>query len=101
MISNAGVCIVLAGNKLVSGAVVPADGVRQEAEIARTQGKVVIPVGATGHVARGLWEECRAKPSEFLGAVDVAEGIDILGDSAAGPRVIVEAVMEILKQLDR
>ena len=72
MLSNAGVCIVLAGNKLVSGAIVPADGVKQEAEIARSQGKFIIPIGATGHVAHELWEQCRAKPSDFVGEVNIA-----------------------------
>jgi SLOG family protein/SIR2-like protein len=101
MISNAGVCIVLGGNKLVSGAVVPADGVRQEVEIARSQGKSVIPIGATGYVARELWEQCRADPSAFIGNANVTSQLEILGDSAAGVPALVEAIIEILKQLDK
>ena len=101
MISNAGVCVVLAGNKLVSGAVVHADGVRQEAEIARAQGRVVIPVGATGHVARELWEECRAKPQEFFGNIEVAGKLDILGDVSVPVEGLVQVVIDILKTLDK
>lgn len=101
IISNAGVCIVLAGNKLVSGAILPADGVRQEVEIALSQGKYVIPVGASGHVAQELWEQCRAKPSEFVGDANVATQLEILGDSSATVPALVQAIIEILKQLDR
>lgn len=101
MIANAGVCIVLAGNKLEAGAVVPANGVRQEVEIARSQGKVVLPVGATGHVARDLWEECRAKPSTCVGSLDIASKLDILGDTSATVDTLVQAIIDILKQLEK
>jgi hypothetical protein len=101
MISNAGACIVLSGNKRVSDAVVPADGVRQEAAIARAQGKVVIPVGATGHVARELWEACRAKPQECFGGIDVTNRLDILGDVSARVETLVQTVIGILKDLDK
>lgn len=101
MISNAGVCIVLAGNNLVSGAVVPADGVRQEIEIARSQGKPVIPVGATGHLARELWDQCNANPSQFFGDASISTQLNELGNTAAPVPVLVNAILEILKQLER
>jgi hypothetical protein len=101
MIANAGACIVLAGNKLVDGAVVLAGGVRQEVEIARSQNKAIIPVGATGHVARELWEQCTAKPSDFLGDVNVAAQVAVLGDPTATVDALAKAIIEILKQLDR
>jgi hypothetical protein len=101
MISNAGVCIVLAGSKMVGGAVVPADGVRQEVEIARAQDKAIIPVGATGHVARELWEQCRAKPTEWFADIDVSSKLAVIGDEAAGNDAIVQAIIDMLKQLDR
>jgi hypothetical protein len=100
IISNAGACIVLAGNKLVDGAVVPADGVRQEVEIARAQNKHIIPVGATGHVARELWEQCLSKPSDFLGGADVTEQLAVLGDHQSSVPALVQAVVEILRALD-
>lgn len=101
MIANAGVCIVLSGNKLVSGTVVPASGVQQEVEIARAQGKFVIPIGATGHIARELWESCRATPEEFLGKANVAAQLNVVGDTTASVPAIVQAIIDILKQLDR
>ena len=65
MISNAGICIVLSGNKIESGAIVHANGVKQEVEIARSQGKIVIPIGVTGYVAREIWDQVRANPSDY------------------------------------
>jgi hypothetical protein len=101
IISNAGVCIVLAGNKSESGAIVPADGVRQEVEIARAQGKAVIPVGATGHVAEELWKECSANPSLFFGRLDVGTYLNILGDPSQDPGSLVQCIIDVLKQLDK
>ena len=55
MISKAGVALFVFGNKAdPSGQVVPADGMLEEFEIARSAGLLVVPVGATGHVAKAL-----------------------------------------------
>jgi hypothetical protein len=102
MMVNAGVCIVLAGNKQdATGAVVMAEGVRQEVEIARATGKVVIPVGATGHVAKELWDLYRSTPADYFGSAYVSKNLDILGDPAADIPVLVQAILDILKQVDR
>jgi hypothetical protein len=100
MIANAGVCIVLSGNKIAAGQVIPAEGVRQEAEIARTQGKVVIPIGATGHVAHELWRDTQGKVNLFGGA-DVTRSLEILGDTSASTDHLTQAVIDIIKQLER
>lgn len=101
MLANAGVCIVLAGNKIVDGKVVPADGVRQEVEIALSQGKVIVPVGATGHVARDIWEQVRSNPVKFYGAAPVNDQIAILGDESATVPAMVQAIVEIVRQMDK
>ena len=101
MLSNAGICVVLSGNKNVDGKVVPADGVYEEVRIAKEQGKLIVPIGATGHVARELWEEMTADLAKHYGAVDVAEAFAVLGDSAATPERLVKATIDVLKQLDR
>jgi hypothetical protein len=100
IIASAGVCIVLSGNKLEGGAVVSADGVREEAEIARTQGKIVIPVGATGHVAQELWATTSARAGMYGGA-DISKPLQTLGDTSASVDAMIQAVIEILKQLER
>ncbi len=70
MLSKAGVCIFIAGNKLDSstGNVVDADGIMEEFEIASSFGKYPIPIGATGHAARTVWERVNgALDSHFPG----------------------------------
>lgn len=101
MLSNAGVCIVLAGNKIVDGKVVPADGVRQEVEIARGQGKMIVPIGATGHIAKELWQEISADLAKHYGTANVTEPFATLGDESASPENLAKATIDILKQLDK
>jgi hypothetical protein len=100
MIADAGACIVLAGNKRSAGAVVPADGVRQEVEIARAQGKAVVPIGATGHVARELWAEARANPGDFGLSPRVAAPLEVIGDAGSTVVALVDATIAILRDID-
>ena len=101
MISNSGVCLVLGGNKAEDGRVVPAGGVREEVEIALSQGKAILPVGVTGHVAKELWDQCIGDPGRFLRLTPAPGALATLGDPAAGIAAWVNAVMEMLKLLDR
>jgi len=101
MISGAGSCVVIAGNKVVDGAVIPANGVREEVAIARSQGKSVIPIGATGHVARELLEEFRLKPDTFAGGAAIARNIEALGNETATAAALVQQVIEALRALDK
>lgn len=57
MISHAGVAIFMFGNKLVEGNVILSNGMREEFEIAKKQGLVILPIGATGFMAEELWNE--------------------------------------------
>jgi hypothetical protein len=101
MISQAGICIVLAGNKVVHGETVLADGVRQEVGIARFQGKPIIPVGSTGYVALEVWEEVQANPTSFYGNTDVATELSTLKDPTQSVPALVHAIIGILKKLDK
>jgi len=62
LISQAGIVIVVGG--LRQGSIAP--GVLQEFEIASAQGRVVLPVAATGHAARKVYEVMRARPETYL-----------------------------------
>lgn len=102
MMSHAGVCIVLSGNKKNDvGDVMPAEGVRKEVEIALSQGKAVIPIGATGYVAREIGEAANADPSTFLGDANVSTHLETLGDEGASVQDLASAVIATLRQLDR
>lgn len=70
MISRAGISIFLFGNKKNSGKIELADGVRSEYEIAVEQHNLLIPVGATGYVAREIWEEVNGNLTKFYANVD-------------------------------
>ena len=55
IISKCGIVFFIFGNKLnQEGKVINADGVRKEFNIAVEQGKYVIPIGATGYMAKEL-----------------------------------------------
>lgn len=90
----------MAINKVVDGTTVPANGVREEIAIARAQGKPVIPIGATGHVAREVWEECRARPGDFVGAAVIGDQLAALGEETTPIPTLVQAVVEALRRLD-
>lgn len=102
MLAEAGVCVVLAGNKIDSSTknVVLANGVQQEVDIARSHNRVIIPIGATGYVAEKLWNAAQKNPKDFFGSLDVSADMATLGSDLASPNELVAAVIRILKQLD-
>lgn len=58
MISEAGIAVFLFGNRRDSlGNIEPAAGVKEEFDLAVQSGLMVVPVGATGHVAFDLYGE--------------------------------------------
>lgn len=59
MISEAGVCIFLFGNKLVDGQVELATGMMEEFQIAKEKGKIIIPIASTGYVAKQIFDEMK------------------------------------------
>jgi len=100
MISGAGICIVLAGNRLNSvGMPTLADGVREEVEIAQGQGCIVVPIGATAYVARELWEQFRKDLKKYYGEADVGKEFEILGDSSSEVPELVRSTIDILRKI--
>lgn len=61
MIGKSGVAIFLFGNKMDrnTGKVVLSDGMREEFEIAKEEGLLIVPIGATGSMAEALWQEVK------------------------------------------
>jgi hypothetical protein len=57
LLGEAGAAVFLFGNKDVGGSVVPADGVKEEFDLAVKGNMPVIPVGCTGSVAASLHRE--------------------------------------------
>ena len=102
MISNAGFCIFLAGNKLQNGQTVPAPGVLGEPgvsgewELCKALGKYPIPIGASGHAARIIYDEVLADFDTFYPNIDVRKQFDVLGDETAGEDAWIQAIFAII-----
>jgi Sir2- and TIR-associating SLOG family/SIR2-like domain len=100
MLAKAGVCIFVAGNRLDSaGTVVEADGVFEEFEIARILGKYVIPIGATGHAAKKLWEKVSGDLDKYFPEGGVKGHFKVLGSDSSTNEELLGAVVGILKQV--
>lgn len=94
-----GSIILVGGAKFVNGRMTQADGVRAEMEIAAAKGAYIIPVGATGGMARAIAEEILSK--KILSATDQmshpsAKNIKALL-TPNSPAVIAAQVKEILR----
>ncbi|MEC2256604.1 SIR2 family protein [Bacillus cereus] len=61
MITRTGISIFLYGNKIDQGQNVKAKGVTSEFNISVEQNNYIVPVGATGYVAKDLWNEVNEK----------------------------------------
>lgn len=98
MIANARYVIVVSGNKKKGKGVVVAPGVLEECEIARSQGKVIIPVGATGHAARQLWTETVRDQKTLFRGLSVKRELERLGDESSSDDDLVDAVFSIIEK---
>lgn len=66
MISLTGVSIFIFGNKLDDKSkVINANGVYSEFEISKKNGNIIVPVGATGYVAKKIWNEVNSDFEKF------------------------------------
>ena len=101
MISRAGTCIFVSGNKLDSGNVVPANGVKSEFDICCQQGKFPIPIGATGHVAEELWNTVKSDLNHYFPGKDVQADFEVIGDSGKTEEELVAAVLRIIETISR
>ena len=100
MIAKAGFAIFLCGNvQDDKGNTVPASGVLQEFEIAKELGVYPIPVGATGHAAREIWNSVNTNLPSFFPGFDVNTNFHILNNEKKSNEEIVEAIFAIIKRV--
>jgi hypothetical protein len=57
MLKEAGVAVFIYGNKKVEGITKLSNGMEEEFDIAIEKGMIPIPIGATGHMAKKLWDK--------------------------------------------
>lgn len=101
MISQAGIAVFLFGNKLIDGAVVPANGVESEFELAKQAGLKLIPVGATGYVAERLHKLVLNEFESYFDDPTLRNPFMVLGDTAATDDTLANALIEIVERLNR
>lgn len=98
MIAHAGVAVFVFGNKLEAGKVVSANGVRREFEIAKDKGLLLIPVGATGFVAKELWEEVTKNFATYYPAHAALKPLFDSLDDAADSKRLINTIIEIVNK---
>ncbi len=104
IVSLAGFTIFVAGNKMTPGddtSAVDAEGVTQEFEIGTNppMRSYPIPVGATGFVAKQLWDKVRTQPNTFFESRDVTSEMDVLGDAGRSDEELIEAIFAIIDKV--
>lgn len=101
MISYCGIAIFLFGNKIKNDEIALSDGMIKEFEIARDNGLLLVPVGATEYATRELYSSLM-KEGYFDSAdfpADARKYVDQLGDANADLSKIKKAIIDLLKSL--
>jgi hypothetical protein len=100
MIANAGFTLFLSGNKLDEGTgdVRPGLGVLEEFQLTREMDRYPIPIGASGHAARQIWQEVMASLDKFFPFGGVREHFETLGKPDSTNEQLVEAVFKIIER---
>jgi Sir2- and TIR-associating SLOG family/SIR2-like domain len=99
MIDHAGIAIFLFGNKLVDGAVVESNGMREEFEIARKKGVFIIPVGITGYISHTFLEEILSEfdVNAYKNGNEILVLLKSLGDEETDLKKAIQNIMRILQ----
>ncbi len=100
LIALAGACVVICGirAKRDGAGYDNAPGVMQEVEIARSLGRVILPIGATYGAASEIWKAMASRPDE-LDARIPRPAFAALGTEKADPQEIGKALLAIIKAL--
>ena len=102
MINHAGIALFLFGNKSDGENLLLSNGMREEYEIAKSNGLLLIPVGATGYMAEELWNE---KNTELQNCTETSTEMKQLfsniGNSEAKSEELIDTVIKIINLMDR
>lgn len=102
MLSFSGIAIFVFGNKQTdTDELILSNGMREEFEIAKSKGLFLLPIGATGYIAKELWNEVNENFEEYNGAVssEIKEKFSLLGKEKLTFEEMYEHVMHILMLL--
>lgn len=101
LIARSGVIIVLAGNRADGAGIEDSPGVVEEVEIGLREGKFIIPVGATGHVARRVWERANADQKRYLRGIRGRAEMSVLGKTDSTNEQLLNALFRLLAKAER
>lgn len=104
MIDYAGVAIFVFGNKRGPGGdTLPSDGMREEFALCIERGAHPLPIGATGFMAKELWEEMNRDLAKFYPAVtfEFRAEFQNLGDASKSPDELRGVVQKLIEQLQK
>jgi hypothetical protein len=99
MAAQAGASIFIAGNKLQGSDVIESPGVFAEFEEAKRNQHFIIPIGASGHAAKRIWDEVVADPARFFPGIDVKPDLETLGNAASTNDNLIAAVLSVLHKV--
>lgn len=99
LIGRAGVAIFFMGNKDVDGKTVLADGVEEEFKIAEEMNLSVLPIGASGWMAKELWDRVVASwEGYFPGSTEeLKKSFQKLGEDVDNPDQLLSRIIETLE----
>jgi hypothetical protein len=101
LIARSGVVVVMAGNRAQTAGIEISPGVLEEVEIGLREGKCIIPIGATGHAARTVWERASADPERFLPGIKGSKELAVLGNPTASNEQLLNALFRLLAKAER
>jgi hypothetical protein len=100
LVSMAGVALFVFGNKNNGDELVLASGMREEFELAVGRGLKVVPIGATGYMARELWEEViRDFPRFYPGRDDLRAPIEELGRDDLMAEKLISTIVGVVRTI--
>ncbi|MBL4713628.1 MAG: SIR2 family protein [Alcanivorax sp.] len=99
LIGRAGVAIFFMGNKDVDGKTVLAGGVEEEFKIAEEMNLSVLPIGASGWMAKSLWDKVVASWDRYFpdSKEELKESFQSLGEDVDDPNRLLSRIIETLE----
>jgi hypothetical protein len=97
LVGRAGSVVFVAGNREnTAGVIELSEGVSQEFEIARAQKRFIIPIGATGYVAKNIWHEAMTHLDIYYPGLDIRDQLSRLADANASAEDLVETILNLV-----
>ncbi|MDD4822029.1 MAG: SIR2 family protein [Bacteroidales bacterium] len=95
MIALAGIAVFIFGNKSDGkGAVIPANGVMREFEIAVQHGLIPIPIAGTGYITNDIYKEILKSPEKYYTGIEWI--IPIIKELASDKLTVDEIIKKVL-----